>query len=528
MTEPTGNTEPLDLRPLPGSERPAARGAIAASAALSQDSPIEATLVLRRRAEVPESALDERLSREELAQRYGADPADVATVVSTVIALGAEVLESDAASRRVRVSGSPAVLSRIFGTTLDLVTRTAPDGSAVTFRQRTGELSVPTACADAIIAVLGLDNRPQTNPRFRVAAPAAVTSSYTPPQVGQVYRFPEGMDGRGQTVAILELGGGFRQTDLDIYFRGLGIASPSVTAVGVDGGANRPGEDADGEVMLDIEIVGALAPAAAIVVYFAPNTDSGFLDALSAAAHAAVTPVSISISWGQSEDGWTSSARNAFDQALLDACLLGVTVTAAAGDTGSSDGAADGRPHVDFPASSPHALACGGTRLDADPAAGVVTSEVVWNNGARTSATGGGVSGAFPLPSWQTAAGVPTLSGRAGRGVPDVAGNADPQTGYQVRVNGANIVIGGTSAVSPLWAALLARFAQATGRTFGLIQPDLYGPASAGAMATGFRDITSGNNGAYTAGPGWDACTGLGVPIGDELLDALQGRSAAT
>ena len=260
MTEPTGNTEPLDLRPLPGSERPAARGAIAASAALSQDSPIEATLVLRRRAEVPESALDERLSREELAQRYGADPADVATVVSTVIALGAEVLESDAASRRVRVSGSPAVLSRIFGTTLDLVTGTAPDGSAVTFRQRTGELSVPTACADAIIAVLGLDNRPQTNPRFRVAAPAAVTSSYTPPQVGQVYRFPEGMDGRGQTVAILELGGGFRQTDLDIYFRGLGIASPSVTAVGVDGGANRPGEDADGEVMLDIEIVGATGP----------------------------------------------------------------------------------------------------------------------------------------------------------------------------------------------------------------------------------------------------------------------------
>ena len=370
---------------------------------------------------------------------------------------------------------------------------------------------------------LGLDNRPQTDPRFRVAAPAAVTSSYTPPQVGQVYRFPAGTDGRGQTVAILELGGGFRQTDLDTYFRGLGIASPSVTAVGVDGGANRPGEDADGEVMLDIEIVGALAPAAAIVVYFAPNTDSGFLDALSQAAHAAVTPVAISISWGQSEDGWTAGARNAFDQALLDACLLGVTVTAAAGDTGSSDGAADGRPHVDFPASSPHALACGGTRLDANPATGVVDLR-------------GGLEQRCPdqrhrrRREWRVR--VAQLAGhrracrrcpgRAGRGVPDVAGNADPQTGYQVRVNGANIVIGGTSAVSPLWAALLARFAQASGRTFGLIQPDLYGATPAGAVAAGFRDITSGNNGAYTAGPGWDPCTGLGVPIGDELLAALQ------
>jgi len=262
------------------------------------------------------------------------------------------------------------------------------------------------------------------------------------------------------------------------------------------------------------------------VVYFAPNTDSGFLDALSQAAHAAVTPVAISISWGQREDGWTAQARTAFDQALLDASVLGVTVTAAAGDNGSSDGAVDGAVHVDFPASSPHALACGGTRLDANPTTGAVTSEVVWNNSATTSATGGGISTDFALPSWQGAVGVPLLSGRTGRGVPDVAGNADPQTGYQIRVAGKPIVIGGTSAVSPLWAALIARLAQVTGHPFGLIAPQLYGHSVRGAVPPGFRDMTNGNNGAYSAGPGWDACTGLGVPVGEDLVAVLGGGSS--
>jgi kumamolisin len=293
----------------------------------------------------------------------------------------------------------------------------------------------------------------------------------------------------------------------------------------VDGARNTPGQDpngADGEVLLDIEVIGALAPKAGIVVYFAPNTDAGFFDALSRAVHAASTPIAISISWGQNEDDWTAQARTAFDGALTDAAALGVSVTAASGDDGSTDRATDGRGHADFPAASPHALACGGTRLDADPGTGQVNSEVVWNNGAGKGATGGGVSDVFPLPSWQTTAGVPAPSGRPGRGVPDVAGNADPQTGYQVRVDGKDIVIGGTSAVAPLWAALIARLAQATGRSFGLIQPALYAGLAPGKPARGFRDITTGSNGAFKASPGWDACTGLGVPNGEQLRTILQ------
>lgn len=515
-----------DLRPLPGSDRAAVPGAVPADSAPSEGSPIEVTLVLRRRAEPPEPAPGGRLSPAELAERYGADPADVATVTDTLTSLGAQVLRVHQASRRMRVSAPPDVLTRIFGTTLELVTAPAPNGGFVTFRQRTGLLQVPSAVSPAVTAVLGLDNRPAAHTQWRIARPAAVARSYTPPEVAALYEFPAGTDGTGQTVAILELGGGFTRSDLDTYFSGLGITGPSVTAIGVDGGANQPGQDpngADGEVMLDIEIVGAVAPGADIVVYFAPNTDSGFLDALSQAAHASPAPVAISISWGQREDGWTPQARAAFDQAMQDATLLGVTVTAAAGDNGSGDGATDGQPHVDFPASSPFALACGGTRLDGNPATGAIASEVVWNNNPATSATGGGVSATFPLPSWQTGAGVPTPGGRPGRGVPDIAGNADPQTGYRVRVNGADVVIGGTSAVSPLCAALLARLAQATGESFGLLQPAIYQGGGAGSESPGFRDVTTGNNGAYRAGPGWDPCTGLGVAVGEQLLAVLGG-----
>jgi len=510
----------LNRRTLPGSERGPAPRWQPVAAPSDAPSSVEITLILRRKEPVPQSVFATPLSRDEFGARYGADEADANIVVEHVTALGCRVLELDLAARRLRISAPVDALGAGFGTSFQWVSSLDHGGNTVTHRQRTGPLTLPDVLHERVTAVLGVDDRPQARAHFRVVPAHAVATSYTPPQLGTIYGFPANTDGSGRTVAIIELGGGFAQDDLDAYFGSLGIATPTVTAVGVDGAANAPGSDpsgADGEVLLDIDVVGGLAPAANIVVYFAPNTDAGFVDAVSTAAHADPTPDAISISWGQSEDGWTAQARGALDDALVDAAALGITVTAAAGDDGSTDRASDGKAHVDFPASSPHALACGGTRLQADPSSGRVTSETVWNDGSGGGATGGGVSDAFPTPDWQGSAGVVG----PGRGVPDVAANADPETGYRVRVDGSDTVIGGTSAVAPLWAALVARLAQATGSRLGLAQPALYAGAQAGSVQPGFRDITTGDNGAFTAAAGWDACTGLGVPVGAALVGVV-------
>ncbi len=488
--------------------------------------------MLRRRAGGPPPPSDAApLDPAAFAAEYGADPSDIALTTQVLATTGLTVVSTDAASRRLRVSGTIGAMEQTFGT--ELAQAPDPNGST-TYRLRSGGLSVPAPLAGIVTAVLGLDDTPQSRANFRIAVPTAVSTSYTPVQLGAIYDFPADTDGTGQSIAIIELGGGFAQSDLDTYFQSLGLTSPEVTAVGVDGTQNQPGADptgADGEVLLDIEVAGALAPKASIVVYFAPNTDAGFLDAVAQAAHATPTPTAMSISWGQYEEAWTAQSRTAMDDAFADAVALGVTVTAAAGDDGSADRATDGAVHADFPASSPHVLGCGGTSLDAEPS-GTVRSETVWNDGSQGGATGGGVSSVFPLPEWQQAAGVPPVGGTSaaaaaatrsgGRGVPDVAAVADPRTGYQVLVDGTQQVIGGTSAVAPLWAALIARLAQQLGTKIGLAQPALYAGLSSGKPPAGFRDITDGNNGSYQAGAGWDACTGLGVPVGSALAAALQ------
>src|SRR5271169_5147365 len=539
---------------LPGSGR-ASLPDVTDTAPLNTQERAEITVVLRRRAELPAEIVEGPtvLSHTELAAGYGADPADVDLVSRELTSRGLEVTAVHPTTRRVKVAGSLGDLSSAFGTTLRLVSSPDPSGHGrVTHRYREGPLYVPAALAGVVTAVLGLDTRPQAQPHFRTASDAAAAqgTSYYPNQVAQIYNFPANTTGAGQTVAVIELGGGFTTSDLDAYFGGLNIPVPSITAASVDGASNNPGDTsgADVEVNLDIDVIGAVAPGAAQVVYFAPNNgDQGFVDAISDAAQASPAPIAISISWGQSEDSWTAQGLSAMNAAMSDAAALGITVCAAAGDNGSSDGVNDGQVHVDFPASSPYALGCGGTKLVADATTGTVSSEVVWNElAANEGATGGGVSDQFTQPTWQNNAGVgaratsqpaaaagsaATGSGGSGggaagtgwRGVPDVAGNADPVTGYQIYQGGQAQVVGGTSAVAPLWSALIARLAQATGERFGLIQPLLYAGVSPGADVPGFRDITSGNNGAYAAGPGWDSCTGLGVPDGTALLSRLQG-----
>jgi kumamolisin len=476
----------------------------------------------------------DRVTRAEYTRKYAADSADLKQIHAFAKEFGLTV-EKDTPKperRTVLLTGSVAAMQKAFGVELK---HTTVDGA--TYRVRQGGIHLPASLSKIVVAVLGLDNRPQAQPHFRVAkasprepgkepeAVASANASYTPVQVGQLYQFPAGATAAGQTIGIIELGGGFRAADITAYFKTLGQTTPTVSAVSVDKGKNAPSNanSADGEVMLDIEVAAAVAPGAKIVVYFTPNTDQGFTDAISTAVHDTTNkPSVISISWGGAESTWTQQSMTALDDACQSAAALGITITVAAGDNGSSDGVTDGKNHVDFPASSPHVLACGGTTLIGSGS--TITSEVVWNEtAANEGATGGGVSTIFPLPTWQANSGVPLAGTFAGRGVPDVAGDADPSTGYTVRVDGQTSVIGGTSAVAPLWAGLIALNNAQNKTTAGFLQPNIYTVKAKSA----FHDITSGNNGAFTAGPGWDACTGLGSPIGTALISLLAASAAS-
>jgi len=517
---------------IPGSERAPLAGARATGKVMA-DERIEVSVLVRpgsgRRDLADSEALADKppaerhyLSRDEFAKHHGAAAADIAKIAEFAKAHRLAVVESNPERRTVVLSGTAAALSEAFGTTLHQFEH---DGG--TYRGRTGSLSIPANLEGVVEGVFGLDNRPQATPHFQVlgadesAVARAPGAAFTPPQLAQLYDFPTGADGSGQCIAIIELGGGFKPADISAYFEGLKLPVPNVKAISVDGGRNHPTNagSADGEVMLDIEVAAAIAPKATIAVYFAPNTSQGFLDAITTAVHDKVNkPSVISISWGSAESNWTAQAMTQFDKAFQAAASLGVTVCCAAGDNGSADGVTDGKPHVDFPASSPFALGCGGTKLTASGT--TIASEIVWNENAKSSATGGGVSGFFPLPAYQTHAQVPVIAGgsKAGRGVPDVAGDADPNSGYRVRVDGQSLVIGGTSAVAPLWAGLIALMNQKLGKPVGYLNPLLYGSV-VGKGA--FRDIVNGNNGSYSATAGWDPCTGWGSPVGSKLFKAL-------
>jgi kumamolisin len=510
---------PIERFVLPGSERAPRPDALLAGAPAASDV-IDVSVVLRRRSDLDLTDHVEPLDRDTFAQRYGADQRDIERVVAFAQQFDLTVVSVDVGRRTMVLSGTIAAMNEAFGTALRLYQ--CEHGY---YRGRTGPLYLPMTLQGAVDAVLGLDNRPQAQARCRrqmeIAARAAATTSYSPAQIAKLYQFPAGTTGKGQTIAIVELGGGYKAADLQAYFAGLGLKTPSVTAVSVDGAKNTPVGDpnsADGEVLLDIDVVGAIATDAKIAVYFAPNTDKGFLDAITTAIHDTVRrPTVVSISWGAPESAWTAQALTSFDQAFQDGAALGVTICCASGDSGSSDGVTDGHAHVDFPASSPHVLACGGTHVDST--GGKLSGEVVWNGGAAGGASGGGVSDVFPLPAYQRSAKVPVsvnASHFKGRGVPDGAGDADPGSGYNVRVDAHDVVFGGTSAVAPLWAALVAMINQRRGSALGYLNPLIY-PVGTRAC----RDVTSGNNGAYKARGGWDACTGLGSPNGPALLDLL-------
>ncbi|HEY0396309.1 MAG TPA: S53 family peptidase [Candidatus Elarobacter sp.] len=513
--------------PVPGSERSPVAGAVPVGPASPADT-VNVTVVLHPKASLPEApdrppaplpADGVAAHHDTYADAYGAHDDAILAVTDYARSQGLDVTNVDAKRRVVQLSGPVAAAERAFGVTLNEFER---DSSR--FRGRDGAVLLPPDIASQVEAVLGLDSRPVARPR--VAPRAAPATSYFPNQLARLYAFPSG-DGAGQTIALIELGGNYDEGDLRRYFSEAGTPMPNVRRVAVSPGKPVPygaDPDSDGEVMLDVEVVGAIAPGARIVVYFAENSDAAFYDAVSRAVHDPAT-TAVSISWGGAEVFWSSQTMNAWETLAQSAAALHVNVFAASGDHGSPDQSlpgVDGHRHVDFPASAPHIIACGGTNIQTSGTH--ITNETVWNN-HNGWATGGGASAHFTVPSWQNG-----LSAEGGvrltkRGVPDVSGDADPNSGIKVRTNHQDGVSGGTSAVAPLWAALTALLAQHLHGKPPFLAPVLYHNAAA------LKDIIAGENGAFGvagfhAQHGWDACTGLGSPIGGKLLGALAAAPA--
>lgn len=500
---------PSSRHVIPGSDRTTPPGQCLGPA--DPQAHVEISLYLKD--QVPESGLSRRDVETTRTQRLVPVLEEVKKFAQ---AHGLTVCKQDLARRLVGLSGSVSQFEAAFGTKLEHY-----ESDGCRFRGRSGQLSVPSELTGKIEAVLGLDTRPAATPKIVFPRNAAVVSFY-PNQVAELYAFPKTSGlGKGECIGIIELGGGYNTSDTAAAFKSMNLNPPTVVAVSVSGAENAPGQDngADGEVALDIQVAGAAAPGARIAVYFAPNTDQGFVDAITKAVHDKDNaPCVLSISWGAPENSWTQQAIAAMNGAFADAAALGVTVCAASGDSLATDGQTDGAPHVDFPASSPQVVGCGGTRLNAS--AGKIADEVVWN--ADGSGTGGGISQLFPQPDYQKTI---TLPGAASRGVPDVAADADPNSGYRIVVNGAVSTIGGTSAAAPLWAGLFALLNEGRSKPIGQPHELLY------QNATAFRDITEGDNKTgntgYAAGPGWDACTGLGSPNGAALAKVFAAKPAS-
>jgi kumamolisin len=556
---------------VPGSEKLPVPGATVGDPTPA-DETFEVSIRVRRRAPLP-AALPKpgrHMTHAEYAAKHGADPADFAVVERFANHFGLKVKATLTAERVMLLGGTAAAFSKAFK--VELRTHRLPDETW--YRGRRGTIAIPAELKDIVVGVFGLDNRQVVWPQFRCGAlrrdaagartaakaapdakfqtPGAVTAFF-PNQLAEMYNFPAKTDGSGQTIGIVELGGGFRQQDLDAYFQKAGVDDPpSISVAKVPGGAtNKPAPDdpdmPDVEVLLDMEVVGSAAPGAKMVMYFVKDgSDQQCLLGVTTAIHDAKAKNTIlSLSWGGPEfepgslGGSAARMQKQFqdnlNDALQSAAHLGITVCVASGDNASAclplddpQRPWDGHAHVSFPASSPFALACGGTHvIDASG-----PKEESWHPSANEG-TGGGISRYFAPPNYQ--AGIveqkavnPT--GGPGRGVPDVAADAAQESGYRVLVDGQWFPdpnaspqpfppIGGTSAAAPLWAALVARINQAIGTNVGFVNPMLY-QIKAGSRA--FHDVTLGNNGDYKTAPGWDPCTGLGTPDGSALLAALR------
>jgi len=444
-------------------------------------------------------ALRTYADRATIARETGADPADVASLTAYCTERGLQVHGTH--WRSVAIGGPIEALVDAFGATVAI----HEDGAGRRFRHRSDALHLPAALVPVVRGIFGLHQWPRSR---RLGALGRHSDPLTARDVAARYRFPEA-DGSGRTVGVIQLDGTCSPTDFEACMAAQGISRQQPVRKSVDDAAvaHERITAKDLEATLDVQIIGALAPGATIVAYEAPDTERGFLDAIRVALFDDDHPLSaLSISYGWPEPLWTPVALNLLEDLFTLAALVGVSVCCSSGDNAAELDDA-GRPHVVAPASSPFALACGATVL-ADPDA----AERAWEK------SGGGFSERFDVPAWQTAAGASAARYGAppGRGVPDVAAQQHP--GYFVVMDGVELAMGGTSAVAPTMAALIARIDQRIGASVGFFAPLLYanGP---GAL---FGAVLEGGNGTYEAGAGWNPCTGLGVPNGVAIEAALR------
>lgn len=515
-----------------GSKKVARRRRYSATSKVAEIPPAENPLVLTlylkepgRPQRRPGSAaaiaeLTIRVSREELIKRRKRVlKGPIAKIRRYFQQRGMTISATDPGRRRLRLRATPAQIEKAFAMRFR---RTEHGGHHYRHPARTPR--VPRGIAKLVRTVTGFDERPVIGRLRDMAGPQGVSGLY-PSAMAGLYGITTARRGAGQCIALIEPKGGYDPEDLKKACAAMNIAVPTVVDVPVGKGHNAFGADAeaDREVSLDVQVLAGVAPEARLAVYFTENSEDGLADGVTAALHDGVNkPSVIVITWGEPEATWTPQARAALDLALEDAVSREVTVVAAAGDDLATDGMNnDMKAHVDYPASHPYVLGCGGTQITLDASSTTILDEVVWHN--LTRGTGGGISDLYAVPAFQTAAGLPPSvnGGRKGRGVPDVAGAASETNGYRIQLHGSEIVTGGTSATAPLWGAFIALLNAERGQSVGFINPTLYQQP----QATLFRPIVSGDNIfqgiGYDAGPGWNACAGLGAPKGAAIIAAL-------
>lgn len=374
-------------------------------------------------------------------------------------------------------------------------------------------------------AVLGLDTRKPRLSRLRENADVMDDGSgLFPSEIARLYGLTAAGRGAGQCIAIIEPAGGYRSDDLAKACEAMRIPVPQILDIDVGNGRNTPGINAkaDAEVALDIQVVAGVAPEARIVVYFTELSEPGLVAGVSRAVHGPERPHVIIITWGEPETSWPGESRLGLDPVLQDAVRLGITVLATAGDDLAWERMGGDKVYVNYPASSPYVLGCGGTSISLSADRTAIVNEVVWNDrGLR--GTGGGISEEYLVPAFQAGAHMPGSlnDGKAGRGVPDVAAAAAQVNGYRMFLNGGPIIASGTSAVAPLWGAFIALLNAERGHALGFVNDRLY------QLPNLLKPITAGDNIdavsglGYRAGPGWNACTGLGTPNGAAIIAAL-------